>query len=191
MNCRCPIVQIASIDCSKDSFEPLSNAVMPRIKEQMTQLNNSSAFVVHSAKNPKQHRKAFLFPNILGPSSFDISNNLLSYDMQGRTITIDLSLCFDVTEEDFSYRDLHIKVIISNFHDLHIGDLAFLAMAIGMNNSSGAHCILCKKKARQFDCALIPPQDVRTKASLTECLNECNRNRLTNCLLYTSPSPRD
>lgn len=35
------------------------------------------------------------------------------------------------------------KVTISNFHDYDIGDLAFLAMLIGMNNSERVHCLLC------------------------------------------------
>jgi len=69
--------------------------------------------------------------------------------------------------------------VISNFNDLHVGDLAFLAMAIGMNNSAGAHCVHCIKKASDFNTAEIFPHEVRTKPSLTTSLNEFNRRRLT------------
>jgi len=62
LNCRCPMIQIASIDCAKDSFELLGNTVMPKIKEQLGQLQNSSAFVVCSCKQSVKHRKAYLLP---------------------------------------------------------------------------------------------------------------------------------
>ena len=63
--------------------------------------------------------------------------------------------------------------------DLYVGNLAFLAMLIGMNNSSGSHCVQCEKKARDFCCDNMHPHEMRTKASLTECLNEFNTRRLT------------
>jgi len=86
----------------------------------------------------------------------------------------------------FTFEDIpafigfNAKIVVSNFHDLCVGDLAFLAMAIGMNNSAGAHCVHCFKAARQFNCDLMHPQDIRTKGSLIACLNQHNTNRLTN-----------
>jgi len=38
LNWRCPTMQIASIDCSKDSFELLLNTVMPSIKSHLMSL---------------------------------------------------------------------------------------------------------------------------------------------------------
>jgi len=38
LNWRCPTIQIASIECTKDSFELLSNTIMPRIKAQLIDL---------------------------------------------------------------------------------------------------------------------------------------------------------
>jgi len=70
-----------------------------------------------------------------------------------------------------------VTEVISNFNDLHVGDLAFLAVAIGMNDSAGAHCVHCFAMARQFGHKLAP-QNMRTKASLTESLNDLHALRL-------------
>lgn len=48
-----------------------------------------------------------------------------------------------------------------------------------MNNSAGAHCVLCKVKASYFDIPQLFPNNVRTKTSLSTSLNEFNRRRLT------------
>jgi hypothetical protein len=69
------------------------------------------------------------------------------------------------------YFELEAQVIITTFNELFIGDLAFLAMLIGMNNSSAAHCLLCMFKGSQFNCnhnSLMR----RTKEKLEECLEE-------------------
>jgi hypothetical protein len=48
--------------------------------------------------------------------------------------------------------ELGSKVTVSSFNELFIADLAFLAMLIGMNNSSGSHCLMCLKKGSEFNC---------------------------------------
>jgi len=180
LNYRCPTIQIASIDCTKDSYELLSRTVMSLIKSQMIRLRNSADFVIYSVKHPKIYRKAFLFPKFLNTASFVLQGKVMSYREGMHHKVIDLGVYFDsvTTGADFAFGDLRTSKVVGNFHDLYVGDLAFLAMAIGMNNSSGAHCIQCTKKAREFNCDQI--NDVRTKASLTECVNEFNRQRLTN-----------
>jgi len=178
LNYGCPIIQVASIDCSKDSYELLGNTVMPTIKAQLIQLQHSAAFLVCSAKEPDKYRKAFLLPKTLTPAEFSILNDALSFNVGGQVRTIDLTPHFDtVLDEDFSFQDLRVMKVVSNFNDLCIGDLAFLAMVIGMNNSAGAHCVHCVKGRSNFCCDPIHPQDMRTKASLRQSLNEYNRLR--------------
>jgi len=180
LNYNCPTIQIASIDCSKDSFELLSNTLMPTLKQQMTQLRNSSSFVIYSYKKPGKYRKTFLLPKDCSWHNMLFHDNQMSFQV-GDNInvqTIALTGYFDFEAEDLALTDLRASKIITNFNDLYVGDLAFLAMAIGMNNSAGAHCIQCLRKAADFNCDQIHPQDVRTKASLTECLNEFNTQRL-------------
>ena len=180
LNWRCPTIQIASIDCTKDTFELLANTIMPRIKSQLINLRNCAAFVLCSTRQPYKHKKAFLSPKTLDASTINVQNGVLAYNVFGQQRTIDLAAHFDTDADDFSYQHLVLVKVISNFHDLHVGDLAFLCMAIGMNHSDGAHCIHCKKKARQFNCNEIQPEDIRTKQSLTTSLNEFNFQRMTN-----------
>jgi hypothetical protein len=69
------------------------------------------------------------------------------------------------------FYELQARMVVSNFNELFIGDLAFLAMLVGMNNSAGQHCLLCMHRAKDFNCphtSLVP----RTKAKLEECLAE-------------------
>jgi len=129
LNWRCPTIQIASIECSKDSFELLSATVMPRIKRQLTQLRNSSAFVVYSTTNPRKYRKTFILPRLVTQQSMTFANNTLTYMQAGVQKTIDLTPYFNVEEDDFNLQDFRAKKIISVFHDLCVGDLAFLSAA--------------------------------------------------------------
>lgn len=80
------------------------------------------------------------------------------------------------TNQFVSFR---VKEVASNFNDLCVGDLAFPAMAIGMKNSSGAHCAHCLLKASEFNVDMQLPNNARTKASLRTCLNEHHRLRTT------------
>jgi len=79
LNWLCPTLLIASIDCSKDTFELLSNTVMPHIKRQLIALRNSCAVVVYSTSQPSKHCKAFLLPKILQKETLMMHNNLLVY----------------------------------------------------------------------------------------------------------------
>jgi len=179
LNCRCPTTQIASIDCTKDTFELLSNTVMPRLKSQLIELRNSCALVVCSYKSPEKYRKAFLLPKNSSWNNIVFHDNQLTFQVGANVRTIVLGGYFDFEADDLDISDLRVTSVISNLNDLYVGDLAFLAMSIGMNNSAGAHCIQCQKKAADFNCDQMHPNEVRTKASLTTCLNEHNTRKLT------------
>ena len=135
--------------------------------------------------NPRKYRKAFILPFLVTQQSMTFANNTLTYTQAGVQKTIDLTPYFNVEEDDFNLQDFRAKKIISVFHDLYVGDLAFLSMSIGMNNSSGAHCVLCKRKAREFNVDQLSPEDIRTKVSLTQCLNVHNHKRRTGDLVQS------
>ena len=178
LNCRCPTVQIASIQCSKDSFESLSHTVMPKTKQQLIELRNSCACVVCSVKSPGKCRKAFLLPKNCDRQNMLINDKTLCYQTGIHQRTIDLRTHF--AAEDVASEDLRVSTIVSNFHDLCVGDLAFLAMVIGVNNSAGHCCVHCQKGSKGFNCDQTQPQHMRTKASLANCLNKHNARRMTN-----------
>ena len=47
-----------------------------------------------------------------------------------------------------------MKRVVSNFYDLYIGDIAFLATILGMESSEACYCLLCTLGASQFNCDL-------------------------------------
>ena len=178
LNFRCPTLQIASIDCSKDSFELLTNTVMPQTKGQMAQLRNSFALLVFSVREPTKCHKVFLIPKSRDMCSVHVSVDQLVCRVGPNQRSIGLTGCF-ATDDGIAvpFHDFRVTAIISNFNDLHVGDLAFLAVAIGMNDSAGAHCVHCFLPASKFNCETIHPQDIQTKASLTTELNVCMNQR--------------
>ena len=181
LNYRCPTLQVASIDCSKDTFELLSNTVMPQLKGQMVQLRNSCAVVLFSENDPRRYRKVFLIPKNYDQYTAHVRGNQLVYRVGQTERTIDLNVYFETEVPGVAvpFHDFRIRKIVSNFNDLYVGDLAFLAMSIGMNNSAGAHCVHCFTKSSNFNCQTMHPQDARTKASLTNDLNSYNQQRLS------------
>jgi len=129
LNYWCPTVQIASIDCSKDSFELLSNTIMPMIRTQLIQLRESCVTLVYSARTPSIYRKAFLVPKTFVSNSVTVHHNLLSCGVGIEQRSIDLSAYFNV-EDVNRFTDFRATVVISNFNDLYVGNLAFLAMPL-------------------------------------------------------------
>jgi hypothetical protein len=67
--------------------------------------------------------------------------------------------------------ELGANVVINEFNELFIGDLAFLAMLIGMNHSAGDHCLMCTLKESEFNCSATD-MTLRTKESVVECLEQ-------------------
>ena len=61
--------------------------------------------------------------------------------------------------------------VISSFNELFIGDLAFLAMLIGMNHSAGSHCLMCLMKASEFN-STSNELNLRTKQSVAASLEK-------------------
>jgi len=125
INWLCPSVLIASIDCSKDTFELLSNTVMPQIKRQMVELRNSCAVVVYSVNQPAKNRKAFLLPKNLQKDTLVIQEEQLLYRVGMVDRSINLRPFFRIDEDPTLAGSLLVKIVVSNFHDLHVGDCWF------------------------------------------------------------------
>lgn len=52
LNYLCPIVQFASIECSKDTYDLLVETVMSGVKEQVSLLADSAIVTVHHSRDP-------------------------------------------------------------------------------------------------------------------------------------------
>ena len=69
-------------------------------------------------------------------------------------------------------------MVVTNFYDLHNGDLAFLANELGIINSDGYHCILCSLNNWSFNCnPSICKESKRTMVSLNENLASYNAKK--------------
>jgi hypothetical protein len=192
---QCPVVNFANIECSTDSFELLESTIMPIVKQQLTELRKSAMLTVFHRQHLSKTFRSYMVPSSIrsGTIAFseqqeqgDNANNkfiLMSYSFGNNeheqnygSIRIDDPVFFNVP-----FFELGTKLVISSFNELFIGDLAFLAMLIGMNHSSSAHCLMCMLKKSEFNCAhgdLV----LRTKETMEHCLEQylllvANRNR--------------
>ncbi|CAB9527704.1 unknown protein [Seminavis robusta] len=149
---ECPVIQFASVQCSKDAYYLMETTVMPTIKQQLIRLKESSVVTVFHKKNCHGCYRSFVVPSSIQEGTIGFLSNqdntaiTMTYAHGGQDQSTFGSL---VLKEPFiavPYYELGAKVVIGRFNELFIGDLAFLAMLIGMNGSSGAHCLLCQLK---------------------------------------------
>jgi hypothetical protein len=183
LGCHCPMITFASVMCSKDTYELMNNTVMPMVKQQLNDLKKSSIITVYHSTNPTKAFRSYTVPSSIRPTTVAFLQDTVAGSGEARIL---MTFAFgdhgqqetfgsieikDPVFDGIPYFQLAAKVVISTFNELFIGDLAFLAMLIGMNNSSGAHCLICMLKKSDFNCdhtQLTP----RTKESLAECLEE-------------------
>jgi hypothetical protein len=154
----CPIIQFASVECTKDAYELLDLTIMPKIKREITELDTSAVLTVFDCLRPRQAYHSFIVPSTIHLSTiaFTEAPKTLRFAYSGhsdeppghRVIQLDDVLIF----KDISHLQLSAKLVVRNFNQLYVGDLAFLAMLIGMNNSAGDHCLLCMHKGSEFNC---------------------------------------
>lgn len=180
LSMQCPVVQFASVRCSKDAYDLMDSTVMPAIKSELNQLKKSSILTVFHTKNITGCFRSYTVPSsiLLNTVAFrsnqDVPSTTMTfayyYGLAGDRLEFG-SISLKEPFNDVPYFELATVMTVSRFNELFIGDLAFLAMLIGMNNSSGTHCLLCMKSKAEFNCnhqSLVP----RTKESLRECLEQ-------------------
>jgi hypothetical protein len=171
---QCPVIQFASVQCSKDVHELMDSTIMPTVKEQLMELESSGAVTVCHIRRPRETFRSCIVPSTIHWSTMKFTRNkamTFAFGDEGHLSfgTIDLSWpLFD----GIPHFELAVSIIISTFNQLFISNLAFLAMLIGMNNSSGNHCLICMLKGSEFNCPHVT-QALRTKESLVQCLEEC------------------
>jgi hypothetical protein len=184
---QCPVVTFASVQCTKDAYDLMDSTVMPKIKQQLIDLKKSSVVVVYHKKNITTNFRSYIVPSSIRPTTIAFllqQTNEAVDDTDNKKITMTYAYGEDIAAPTFGsvaiedpvfidvpHFELGAKLIVSCFNELFIGDLAFLAMLIGMNNSSGSHCLMCMFKGAQFNCNHNSITK-RTKESLTECLEE-------------------
>jgi hypothetical protein len=152
----------------------MKSTVMPMIKQQLLDLKASAIITVYHRQNVTKTYRSYTVPST-------IVANTVAF-RQAEQANADGSYCIvmtftfgeasfgsiDIVDpifEGLQYFELAARVTISTFNELFIGDLAFLAMLVGMNNSSGAHCLMCMMGRGKFNCPLHQQLVFRTKES--------------------------
>lgn len=179
---QCPVIQFASVACSTDAFDIMDNTVMPFVKKQITDLKSSAVVTVFDKNNLTKSFRSYIVPIGICPMTivFTVTNDVkqMIFAHDGRYNDHQEAAMFgsinvnDPVFQDVECANLAATLVISSFNELFIGDLAFLAMLIGMNHSAGSHCLMCMAKAREFN---NPPEqqlEMRSRDKLVECLEQ-------------------
>ena len=94
--------------------------------------------------------KAFVLKKDLDPKKIHFKEGKMCYAYHG--------------SDDISVHEVHLpthlaeletfqlgaKKVISNFYDLYVGDIAFLATLLGMEGAEGSRCLQCNRTAANF-----------------------------------------
>ena len=190
---QCVMVPIASVDCTKDTYEILENTVMPRVRQDINVLNASSVLTVYKRTAKKDCFKSYIVHRTIKLVTVVITHQnlkpILTYVFedshgQARQASIDLSLRFKPPEA--AWHELQATVTVSKFVDYYVGDLAFLAMLLGMTNSERNYCLLCDTTAANFNCNCNEASK-RTLQNLAEYRQQFNQNHAA-CTTKTKPA---
>jgi hypothetical protein len=163
----------------------MNNTVMPMVKEQLIELKKSSIVTVYHIKQPSNVFRSYTVPKSIRRNTIAFLQEPVANSEEKKSVMtfayedpthpgLETFGAIHIDDDIFQgvpFFELSARIVISCFNELFIGDLAFLAMLIGMNNSSGAHCLICMLKKSEFNCEhtqLTP----RTKQSLAHCLEE-------------------
>jgi hypothetical protein len=175
---QCPIVVFASVECSKDVYNLMNSTVIPRIKSQLTELKESSIVTVYHQTNKTKVFRSYRVPSSIWAGTI----GFIESRTEGSDKVVLQMTFFHGTASSFGsididnpvflgvrFFELGAKIVINKFHELFIGNLAFLAMLIGMSHSAGDHCLMCTSKGSKFNCSATG-MTLRTKDSVVECL---------------------
>jgi hypothetical protein len=177
---QCPVVVFASVECSTDAYDLMNSTIMPMVKQQLKEIKQSSVVTVYHTSNMKKVFRSYTVPSTIRPGTIAFmprtiegTNNvcpMMTFSYGGATSTFGSVNVDNPIFTGIPYFELGAKVIISEFNEFFIGDLAFLAMLIGMNHSSGSHCLMCMMKGSEFN--FEHDLELRTRGKLVECLEQ-------------------
>jgi hypothetical protein len=144
------MIQIAHMDCAKDRHDLLEQTIMPKLDEHVRAMQNISVIVVHDKTNLEQ-RKSHLVPNNIDMNSiiFTPENKLVCL-IEGSEEQVEVDV--DLWEDSSCWNLVIATKVMSKWNDLYVGDLAFLALCLGMVSSNSCHCIFCERNGRTFNC---------------------------------------
>jgi hypothetical protein len=160
----CPLTPMCNLECRKDTHGLLESTVMPAISNGIKELLKSACIVIHNPRRGTDFCKAILV-------SADINKIKLGPNGKSFQYTEIMSLnewkVIPIPEELWG-PDATATKVISCFHDLYVGDLAFFAVILGMPGQSSGRCLSCNLTSINFISAC--DKDAFSIERIKECL---------------------
>jgi hypothetical protein len=69
---QCPVVNFASVQCTKDTYGLMDNTIMPTIKQQLNELRRSSVVAVYHKVNFKECFRSYIVPSTIMVSTIGL-----------------------------------------------------------------------------------------------------------------------
>ena len=133
---QCPMVQIACCDCAKDKCSVLKATVMPRLARDIAKVHESCAMLVCDASDIREGpRKACLVPKgIKIETAAFLDGGQMRFYVDGKPDPVLIDFLPESPITRVQPWNLRVKRVVSNFCDLCVGDIAFLATLLGMSS---------------------------------------------------------
>ena len=145
----CPLTPMCNLECRKDTHGLLESTVMKTVSNGIEKLLKSACIVIHNSRRGTEFCKATLVP-----ASADINNMKLGLNGKSFQYTEIMSpnewKAISIPEELWG-PDATATKVISCFHDLYVGDLAFFAVILGMPGQSSGRCLSCNITSANFN----------------------------------------
>jgi hypothetical protein len=142
--------QIGYVECAKDRYDLLKETIMPSLYESLKKLQKSCVVTVFDKTDPNK-LQSFVVPRNINMRSIRISEHKVISFTCGDDAQQLHEIKFNACDDVFHWNLQCVKTI-SQFFDFYIGDLAFLALILGLVNSDSYWCVLCSLNGRTFNC---------------------------------------
>ena len=160
----CPLTPMCNLECAKDTHGLLSETVAGPISRDVGMVINSSCYLLSNTAKGTEFCKAYLLP--VDACKVEICRDRTSFKYS-RASTPNQHTIVPIPEE-LAGSGATITKVVSQFHDLYIGDLAFFAVVLGMPGASSSRCLFCNITSANFNCAC--DADAFSVDKIMECL---------------------
>jgi hypothetical protein len=167
----CPLIPMCNLECRKDTHGLLSKTVMKSVSDGIKKLLESACIVIHNSIKGTDYCKAILVSANIDKVELGLSGKTFRYT---ETASPNEWTEIPIPEELFGPNARATKVV-SSFHDLYVGDLAFFALTLGMPGASSGRCLSCNLTSANFN--INCDKDAFSIELIEECLQVLKEKR--------------
>jgi hypothetical protein len=143
----CPLIPMCNLECRKDTHGLLAKTVMKSVSDGIKKLLESACIVIHNSIKGTDYCKAILVSANIDKIELGPSGKTFKYT---ETASPNEWTVIPIPEELFG-PDARATKVVSSFHDLYVGDLAFFALTLGMPGASSGRCLSCNLTSANFN----------------------------------------